>query len=211
MPNTDLANGIWISLSELARQKNISRSSAKEHVDRLEAKGLVETRRQGRERVVNLATYNHAVGAAGDVAKEIAAADRRSMPVAGGAYRDAQTQKAQYEAQLKSLELAERRRALLPIAGPDGVAAAAVAIAAAVTSIMDALPSHADRLASVVASGGVNAARVALRDIGRDMRTRAAVELQKLADTGREAEASGSIVTDLFADPDTSTASHSAN
>src|SRR5690606_10597516 len=127
-------------LSDLARQRNISRASAKERVDRLEAEGLVTTRRVGKRRLVELAAFDRATGSIANFGRELAVytAKEGHPPVSGG-YRDAQTKRAQYEAQLKALDLAERQRMVLPIAGSHGIEAAATAIGLALARDLDAL------------------------------------------------------------------------
>ncbi|KQV32252.1 hypothetical protein ASC97_01250 [Rhizobium sp. Root1203] len=57
-------DGIWITIAELARRKNITRQSAGERVARLERGGFLVTRSEGvgRKRYVDLAAYDRAVG-----------------------------------------------------------------------------------------------------------------------------------------------------
>lgn len=87
-------------IAELARRKGISRQSASKRVDRLERSGHLPTRRKGRSRLVELASYDHAIEQAGDDAREIGARTRRgSTPAAPtGTLRDTQTDRVQYEA-----------------------------------------------------------------------------------------------------------------
>lgn len=201
MQPEDASSGVWVSLSDLARRRGISRASAKERVDRLEVQGLVETRREGKLRLVELAAFDRAIGAAGDSVKDLAAATARGLREPElNAYRDAQTVRARYEAQLKALDLAERRRKLLPIDGEHGIAVAAGKIGAVIAREMDGLVSHADDLVTAVGREGVAGARRVLKELGTATRTRIATALQGLAAEGEAAEAAGPIETSIKID-----------
>lgn len=202
MSEDRLPPGLWISISDLARRRGISRVSAKERVDRLEAQGLVETRRDGNKRLVELAAFDRAVGETGVAAKELAVdtAQDRGGPQARG-YRDAQADRARYEAQLKALDLAERKRLVLPIGGEHGVEAATRAVAAAFTRDMDGLGRYADELATAVSKEGVAGARRILKEVGRSIRQSVADRLGELAAAGAAAERAGPLVTELPEEP----------
>lgn len=201
MPDNDTPDGIWVSISELARRRNVSRSTIKERVDRLEAEGLVATRRRGKLRMVELAAFDHATGSVSDFGKELAAETTRgaSLPISSE-YREAQSRRAQYEAQLKALDLAERQRNILPIKGPHGVEAAATAIAAAIARDADGMMLYAEDLATAVSKEGVAGARRVLKEIGQRFRVNFAKSVSELAAAGREAERAGPMETDLLAD-----------
>ena len=191
--------GIWISISELARQRGISKVSAKERVDRLEEKGLVTTMRQGNKRLVELAAFDHATGSTGSAVKELAAETSKDRAaVASPAYRDAQTERAQYEARLKALDLAERMKTVLPIKGDHGVEAAAAAIGVSLVQQLESMPRMAEEMATAVSKEGVAGARRILKEYAWKMRTDLADRLAAIAETGRQAEALGPITADLF-------------
>ncbi|MGO7148982.1 winged helix-turn-helix domain-containing protein [Rhizobium ruizarguesonis] len=121
------SDGVWLTIAELAKRKGISRQSASERINRLEQDGLIATRRVGRSRQVELATFDRAVGQAGNAFREQGAETKRETtepPTA--ALRDAQTQRAQYESKLKALDYAERTGQLVPIKGDHGVETALV-------------------------------------------------------------------------------------
>ncbi|MGO6699246.1 MarR family transcriptional regulator [Rhizobium ruizarguesonis] len=120
-------DGVWVTIAELAKRKGISRQSASERINRLEQDGLIATRRVGRSRQVELATFDRAVGQTGNAFREQGAETKRETtepPTA--ALRDAQTQRAQYESKLKALDYAERTGQLVPIKGDHGVETALV-------------------------------------------------------------------------------------
>ena len=202
---TDQTNppGIWISISELARRRGISKVSAKERVDKLEAKGLVTTMRQGNKRLVELAAFDHATGSTGDAVKELAAETSKDRAaVASPAYRDAQTERAQYEAKLKALDLAERMKLVLPIKGEHGVEAAAAAIGVSLVQQLEGMPRMAEEFATAVSKEGVNGARRLLKEFATKMRTDLVASLAAIVEIGRDAEAAGPIVVDLFEEPE---------
>ncbi|MBZ7923119.1 winged helix-turn-helix domain-containing protein [Ensifer adhaerens] len=126
-----MPEGHWISVSELAKLKGISRQTASEKVAKLESEGRLSTRKNGRLRMVELATYDRLVGQIGDAAREIGAATKKSVDEAsgnGGALRDAQAEKAKYETRLKALDFAERTGQVVPIKGEHGIEAALIKV-----------------------------------------------------------------------------------
>lgn len=57
MPDAAIENlrtECWVSLSELARRRGITRQTAHERVAKLEARGLLVSHRKGREKLVDL-------------------------------------------------------------------------------------------------------------------------------------------------------------
>lgn len=190
--------GVWLSISDLAKRKGISRQSAKERVDRLVEKGLVETRTEGRSRMVELAAYDRAVGQSGDVHKEASAETKRIEDAsASPRLRDAQTERAQYEARLKLLDLAERQGNILPLKGEHGIEEAITASGIAIARELERFMNCAEDLAAAVAKDGVNGARRVLKVAIHQARIRTAEVLSSIADEGKLAEASGPIETDI--------------
>lgn len=121
--------GLWITVAELARRKGVSKQTAAEKVNRLEGEGRIATRKEGRSRLVELASYDRAVGAVGDAAKEIGAQTKRdeANPETSG-LRDAQTDRAKYEARLKALEFAEKTGLVIPVKGEHGIEKALIRV-----------------------------------------------------------------------------------
>lgn len=181
----DLAeNGLWLSVAELARQRNITRQSAAERVDRLEAEGKLTTRRDGRSKLVNLAEFDLAIGEAGDAAREAAAEtkaeaepDETHAPAAP-AFRDHQTREKQYAADLKFIELQRELGRLVPA---DQVAEAAARCAEKALAVIERLSTYSDTLAAAVAQDGANGARAKLKEITRDIRQGVADAMRDLA------------------------------
>ncbi|MBB3965941.1 winged helix-turn-helix domain-containing protein [Rhizobium metallidurans] len=126
-----MPDGHWVSVSDLAKMKGISRQTASEKVAKLESEGRLSTRKNGRLRMVELATYDRLVGQVGDAAREIGAATKKGSDEnsgSGGALRDAQTEKAKYETRLKALDFAERSGQVVPLKGEHGIEGALIKV-----------------------------------------------------------------------------------
>lgn len=191
----------WVSISEIARRKGLHRDSVRERVDRLVEKGLLQTRKEGRSRLVDLAAYDRAIGEAGDAYKEAAAETKREAPAAHKPLRDAQTERAQYEARLKALDLAERQGSVLPVKGDHGIEAALVRCGEVITREIDRFIDAAEDIAIATAKDGVSGARRVLKEEIRKRRSRIADALAEVISKGREAERTGPIQTAIIADP----------
>jgi DNA-binding transcriptional ArsR family regulator len=193
------SGGVWVSIAELARRKGIGRQAAKERVDRLEAKGLVATRLDGRSRLVELAAFDRAVGQAGDAVKEQAVATRRETvaeePVPSK-LRDAQTERAVYDARLRALDLGERQGKLVPVAM---VEAAMVRAAEAIVRTIERLPSFAPELVGA-AKEGEPAVRRKLREIKDELRKGIGSALTLQKGEGLAEEEAGGDQVDLAED-----------
>lgn len=186
--------GVWLTCAEIARRKNVSRQAVTKRVAQLERDGKVTTRRKGNRREVDLAEYDRAVGDTGDAVKEQAAETARGTDRSPG-YRDAQTERARYEARLKALDLGERQGQLLPINGDHGIEAAAAEIGAAMARALDGFPRIADEVAAAVSQDGVAGARRVLKEFAFRMRNEWADDLSRLTAQGNAAERAGPIET----------------
>lgn len=179
-------DGLWVSVSDLAARKGVTKQTIAEKVARLEAQGLLSTRPgKGRAKLVNLAEFDRAIGETGDAIREMAAASARtSTPVVQPAPDGAdpilakeQARRVAYQADLAKLDLDERLGKLLPV---EHVTAAMVRCAEALTRALEQMPTRADDLAAAVAKEGVTGARAFLRTMGRDMRALLAREMRLL-------------------------------
>ncbi|TIN84342.1 winged helix-turn-helix domain-containing protein [Mesorhizobium sp.] len=200
MPAPDLPEGVWKSLSEIAAMRGVSKVAIKKRVDKFEADGLVQTRRQGRERLVDLAAFDKAIGVAGNAyAEQSAATVREEKSEASGppsALRDAQTEKAQWEARRSALDVSERLGKLVPVAE---VETAMVRAGEAIVRAIEQLPSFAGEIMTA-AREGEPALRRKLRDIKDQLRRRAADALTLQRDAGQAEEDNGGNEFDLGAD-----------
>ncbi|WP_156398691.1 winged helix-turn-helix domain-containing protein [Mesorhizobium sp. Root102] len=189
-----MPEGVWKSLSEIAAIKGVSKVAVKKRVDRYEREGLVTTRRQGRERLVDLAAYDKAVGVAGDAYREQAAetvkAERSEPP---SAMRDAQTEKAQWEARRSALDVNERLGNLVPV---KSVELAMIKAGEAIVRSLGQLATFAPDLMAA-AKDGEPAMRRKLREIEHQLRRKAGEALTLIASEGRADEDNGATEFDL--------------
>jgi hypothetical protein len=208
MVPADAGAALWISVTDLAALKGVTKQTISARVMALEGAGRVETKPgKGRAKLINLASYDRAVGEVSDPSKILGAATRREIAgntpapadTAAGdnSYTATQARKTGYEADLKKLDLAERVGQLIPIAGPHGVTEACVRVAAAFNSAVDALPMRAPELTAVALAEGEIAVRRVLRQFAFETRAAAARALRLLETEGTKAEAAGLIETDL--------------
>lgn len=171
-PTLDLDAGLWLSISDIARQKGKSRQAIAKRVDSLVEAGKLETKPgDAGTKLVNLAQFDRAVGDVGDAVKEGAAetrAESEGDAEKNPALRDHQSRAAQYTADLKYLDLEERLGRLVPVAE---VEEAAQKCAEATVRIVDRLPTFADAIAAAVGKDGPAGARSKLKEIARELRT----------------------------------------
>ncbi|MBB4952751.1 DNA-binding transcriptional ArsR family regulator [Agrobacterium vitis] len=197
--------GHWVTVAKLAQIKGISRQSASEKVARLEREGRLQTRRDGRNRLVELATYDRIVGQVGDAAREIGAESKRVVdvpPLAESAgLRDAQAQRAQYEAKLKALDYAERTGQLLPIRGDHGIETALLKVSDQIVRDLNAPMTWIDDLMEA-ARQGEPALRRVLRTKITAMKKKIADHLLVIAGEAAQAEADGSVQVDIHFEED---------
>lgn len=192
------SDGVWLTVSELAKRKGISRQSASERIDRLERDGLIETKRNGRSRMVELATFDRVVGQTGDAFREQGAQTKRDMadpqtdtpsPVSA-ALRDAQTVRAQYESKLKGLDYAERTGQLVPIKGEHGVETALVKVTEAIIRELNAPLNWVTEIMETQREGEPALRRLLRRKI-HEQREAIAARLASVAGEAAEAEKLG--------------------
>jgi hypothetical protein len=130
--HTELDDGLWLSVTELAAKKGVGKSTISEKVGRLvEAGRLTVKPGAGKQKLINLAEYDTAIGAVGDGAREQGAAtkaadrpgatDAPKLPP-DGRLRDEQTRDKAYAADLKFIELERARGNLLAVADFDPLA-----------------------------------------------------------------------------------------
>ncbi|QRM55136.1 winged helix-turn-helix domain-containing protein [Sinorhizobium sp. BG8] len=194
--------GVWVTIADLAKRKGVSRQTVHERVARLEKDGLLATRRDGRSKLVELATYDRAVGQAGDAFRESGAETKRKAAAADAApvpapLRDAQAERAQYEAKLKALDYAERTGQLLPIRGPHGIETAMIRITEELVRDLNAPFNWITDLMEA-ARQGEPALRRLLRSRIHEQRQTIANRMATILGEAAEAEKAG-VELDLFA------------
>jgi len=176
------SEGTWLSISDLAAIKQVSRQSMHERVSRLEAQNLLTLRQQGRSKLVSLAQFDHVTRETTDVvrqsngsAKSVPDADESSTKALS--YSQART--AEYNAELKKMELEERQGKLIRV---EAVTEAMTRCAEALVREIEQIATKADDLATAVAKDGTQGARGVLKGLARDLRENLARNMRILTD-----------------------------
>lgn len=203
LPELALDEGLWLSVTELARRKNVQKSTISEKVSRLVEAGRLTVRPgKGKTKLINLAQYDVAVGEVGDGARELGAATKAAnaapsptaapRPAPDGRLRDEQTREKAYAADLKFIELERLRGNLLPVADFDAVAEDA---ASRIADIVDGLQARDSELTAIAVKEGENGMRAALKRIVRAQREAivTAMKDMAIAARGRASQAAGAM------------------
>lgn len=173
-----MATGSWLTITELAAAKGVSKATISERVSRLEGQGRLVTRRDGKSKLVNLAEFDVAVGETTDLAKVQAIATRQqsappsladALPADPSApvYTREQARHMAYKADLAEIDLKRRRGEVIET----GLVTEAMArCSGAIVKLLDQMPGRADDLAAAVARDGAMGARAALKALAYDMR-----------------------------------------
>lgn len=187
----------WVSIAELARVKKISRQAASKRIKRLEAEGLLSTRMNGQLREVDLAEYDRVVGQVGNAFKEQSAATKREEPEANSPkLRDAQADKANYEARLKALDYAERIGTVVPRRGPKGVETAVIKITEKLLRVFGSPMEWVPEIMEAARKGEPELRRL-LRTKIRENREHASNVLLALAGSADEDDATNGVQIDI--------------
>lgn len=181
-PNTP--DAAWVSISELARLKGLSKAAVSERVKGLIQKGQLSTKPgKGKVVLVNLAAFDRVLGETTDLAKAAGAETKRQAalpsPRDDGApsYTAEQARHMAYKAESARLDLEERQGKILLVTDVvNAINAAGDAIARA----LDQLPTMSDDIAAAVGQAGASGARAALKAKARDLREHFAKELAQV-------------------------------
>lgn len=174
----------WVSIKSLAEVRGVSHQAVSKRIAGFVRKGLLQTRRAGKERLVHRPTFDALSSASHDPAQDLrlrhlkeeppaepldgpdseadrgeplAPADSRSK----SAYDDASAREKNAKAELAEMELARRRAELVPASE---LADAAVQVATTIAQHVAALKQIGGRLYAAAQAGGEDAVRVILSD-----------------------------------------------
>jgi DNA-binding MarR family transcriptional regulator len=115
-----LDGGLWLSISELAKVKGVTKQTISERVSKLEREELITTRAgKGKSKLINVAEYDRALGETSDLSKQQGARTKEALAGSAGghneprgaasaAFTQQQTLRAGYDAEMKRLDLEER-------------------------------------------------------------------------------------------------------
>jgi DNA-binding IscR family transcriptional regulator len=198
--HSELDDGLWLSVTELAAKKGVRKSTISEKVSRLVDAGRLTTKPgKGNSKLINLAAYDVAIGAVGDGAKEQGAATKAANAAAettaprsadSGRFRDEQTREKAYTADLKFIELERARGNLIAVAEFDAVAEDA---ASRIADICDSLQAHDSELTAIAIKEGENGLRAALKRITRAQRSSIVTAMKDMALAARARAASAAV------------------
>ncbi|MGA3304367.1 MAG: helix-turn-helix domain-containing protein [Methylovirgula sp.] len=178
----DQSEGLWLSVSDIARRKGISKAALSRRVSRLEGDGLLETRAGPRgAKLVNLAALDRVRNETTDLARAangIGFRQRQHPNDPAFIYTHEQARRSAYDADLKKLELDEKLGKLLLV---EDVAAAVTATGERIVHVLNSLPSRADEIMAFASRGDLPALTQLLRKIVFDIRSAMADEMRAFA------------------------------
>ncbi|MER8852995.1 DUF1441 family protein [Mesorhizobium australicum] len=181
------ATGVWLTLAEVARRRDVSRAAISKRVKRL---GLATRPGPGGSILVELASFDQAThettAVREDPAERKATAKAVELPSAA-------VEKLRYEAALKRLDLEERLKTLVPIRDVEN---AMVRAGEALVRALEKLPNFAPDLIAA-AKEGEPAFRRKLRDITHQLRRSAGEALTLLHAEGQAEDERGGTEFDL--------------
>jgi len=192
-------SGLWLSIAEIARRKGVSRQAIAERVARFEEAGSITTKPgKAGAKLVNLAEFDRVADEQTSFSKQAGArAGRNDTRSRRGALNDAITEKAQYDAELKRIELAERCGKLVPV---DDFMSVVEKCAEVQIAIIESLNRRAEEITAAALAGQV---RPLLRSIVFDQRTRIAAAFAAMGNdlAPREAASAAPMVQTKLALP----------
>lgn len=173
-PNTPEADGLWVTITELAQRKGIGKPAVSERVARFEAQGLLTTRPgKGKAKLVNLAEFDRVAGETTDLGREQGAATRRAAAAlpspSGGSdpvYTQEQARKMAYSADREKIALGEDLDRLVPV---DRLEAEFARVLAPIARALTRLSARADDVTAAVGENGKAGARAFLEGLGADI------------------------------------------
>lgn len=182
--NAQTPDVLWVSISELATRKGVTKQTISERVGKLVTAGKLTTKPgKGKSKLVNLAEYDRGVGEITDLSKEQGAQTKAASKLEDATGRDPtfvseQSRRAGYEAELKRLDLEERLGRLREV---DEIVAAAVMCGETIVRELELMILRADEMAGAVAKDGVSGARAVLKIMIFDARKKVEEAFAKLA------------------------------
>ena len=172
----------WLSVTDLAIARGVSKPAISRRVKRLEALGLISTRMSGKTKLVNVAAFERAVAISGDAVREANGRTRKASQSTTSAASDpvlahSQARRVSILADLAQLALDEKRNKLVAV---EEVADAMVKCAGEIVRVLESVPGRAADNAAAVAKDGVQGARAFLKEMVRDVRERLALAMNDL-------------------------------
>lgn len=171
---TDDNGGLWLTVSDLARQKGIDKAAISRRISRFEADGQLSTRAGARgSKLVNLAEYERVAGQHLDIGRvqaEQTKAVLKGESASGSAdpvLSREQARRVAYQADLARLDLGERTGRLVPV---DRIEAEAQRLIEPIAKSLDRLPSHTDAILAAHNESGGHGVRTYLKGLVAQIR-----------------------------------------
>ncbi|WP_338821597.1 hypothetical protein [Bradyrhizobium septentrionale] len=177
-------DGLWLSVSEIAERKGVSKQAVSARIAPLIADGRLTVRPgKGNAKLINLAQYDLAIGQVGNAAREAGAATARAatLPARGQSsarFRDEQTREKAYAADLKFIELERARGNLISLHDIDEVIEET---ARRLVEVFDGLIGHAENLTAIGIRDGQRGMHLELKRIVRGQRETAVQAIKDMA------------------------------
>lgn len=181
MADQSVNDGLWLSLTDLASARRVSKPAISQNLKKWKERGVdVATRMEGRTLLINVAAYDAARGEVGSAAygqepeRDEPAAKSGTDPV----FAREQAREKAYSADMKKLQLARELRTTVPIDRLDDELARVVE---PVIKAIDRLPGMAEDIVAAISQNGVQGVRAALKVAATDLRNQIADGLSSLA------------------------------
>lgn len=169
----------WISVSDLAKLKGVSKQAVAKRVDRFVAQGMLQPRPGPRgTKLINLAEFDRAAHEMTDLVRHENGV-RSQSGVGDPILAREQARRAAYDADLKKLDLEER---LGQLVRRSELEPAIAKCAEAIVSIIDHLPNRADDIAAAMTRDGASGLRALLKGISFEMRETISRRMGEIAD-----------------------------
>jgi hypothetical protein len=178
------AGGQWLALSELAKLERVAVAAISRKVSKLETRGELKPRLDGRKKLVNVAEFRRAVARTSDLAKAHRAGDDDDGPPAQLPldekinYADEQARYRKLQADLAQVQLDELLGRLIQV---EKVKAAAQRCIEPILRQWDQIIARAEDGAIAVSRDGTRGLRFWLKEERRKYQERATREFQSLA------------------------------
>jgi len=187
----------YLSISEIAKKLELTSQAISQRVAKLEALGLISTKKEGTTKLVPFAGYQRLIGQTGDPNKQAGWRTRKrrngETPDEGGTYLESQTRKIRLDAEFRALQVAKLKGELVPIRSVETSLSVA---AARIVRVLDRLPTRTDEIISCVTDHSANPVprvRALLKQVVRDIRTEMAAAMTDVVAIGANAEAAGTV------------------
>jgi len=187
------ADDDWLPMSRVAELRGVSVQAVSKRIAGFMARGMIETRRVGKERLVHVPTYDALAAATHDPAQDLRLRHIKAAAPAGvendppaafgqsirASYDEASAREKNARAELAEMRLAEERADLIR---RRDIAPAASEIAAKINQIISALKSRSGRLYAAAIAGGEEAMHIELGKSIDEALTGAGAALRQLAE-----------------------------